>query len=90
MVNDAEGRDSMDSDLDLVNAGAGYIGATLPSVSSRLKIGSDGSSLPGRYMLSSKGRNPSSSGSKGRSNFRKSEGAPMVGRRLTVCREKLA
>jgi hypothetical protein len=48
MVNDAEGRDSMDSDLDLVNAGAGYTSPTLPSVSSRLKIGNDGSSLPGR------------------------------------------
>lgn len=77
IVKEVDGRDSIESDLALVKACAGY--SSPASSASSLKTGNEGSSFPGRYMLNSNGRNPPTR-PLGRSTFLKLEGAPIVGR----------
>lgn len=48
IVNDVDGRDSIDSDLALVKACAGYTSPASSSIASWLNMGNDGSSLPGK------------------------------------------
>lgn len=71
-VKAVEGRESMDSDLAFVNAGGGKVRMALSSQIASSNSGSGGSSLPGMWMLSVKGRNPRS---RGGSTFLKSYGA---------------
>lgn len=80
IVNDVDGRDSIESDLALVKACAGNSSPWSSSASSR-KTGSEGNSFPGKYMLNSSGRKPVVR-PLGRSNLLKSEGAPIFGRRV--------
>ena len=77
---DVDGRNNIESDLALVKTCAG-ISSPCATSGSSIKTGNDGNSFPGRYMLSSKGRKPPIRPF-GRSTFLKSEGAPMVGRRV--------
>lgn len=87
-------RRSIGSDFDLTNA---FVGRSNPkslssssstsSTSSFQKIGSSGSSFPGRYMLSCRGRKEGfrrSGGMHADSTFLKSDGAPIVGRRALL------
>jgi hypothetical protein len=93
---DDEGRRrSIGSDLDFTNA---FVGRSKPkspssssssstSTSSFQKIGSSGSSFPGRYMLNCRGRKEGfrrSGGMHADSTFLKSDGAPIVGRRALL------
>ena len=86
---DEECRRSMGSDFDLISA---LVGRASPSsssssssgLSSFQKIGSSGSSLPGRYMLNCSGRKEGvrrNGEMRPDCTFLKSDGAPIVGRR---------
>lgn len=81
IVKDVDGRDNIESDLALVKACAGNSSPRSSWSRSSRKTGNEGNSFPGRYMLNSNGRKPAVR-PLGRSHLLKSEGAPMIGRRV--------
>lgn len=88
-------RRSMGSDLDLIRAGAGRSRTDISSYTSFTKssqhVGNSGSSLPGRYMLNCRGRNAGARRTgdmRPDCTFLKSDGAPMVGRRVVLLLEE--
>ena len=78
---DVDGRNNIESDLALVKTCAGNSSPRSSSSRSSRKTGNEGNSFPGRYMLNSKGRKPAVR-PLGRSHLLKSDGAPMIGRRV--------
>ena len=81
MVKEVDGRVRIDSDLDLTRAFGGCARFESSGISSN--PGSGSNSLPGRYMLSCRGRKPPPRPF-GISTLLKSKGVPIVGRRDTL------
>jgi len=88
-------RRSNGSDFDLTSAGAAHSKPSISSYTSFTKssqhVGKSGSSLPGRYMLNCRGRNAGAlriGDMRPDCTFLKSDGAPIVGRRVVLLPEE--